>query len=55
MGVILKLLKEAKALSYKDGEIEIQISPMAYVDMDKIAPKPENDDELLYYSAKRPK
>lgn len=48
------MLKEAKALSYKDSEYEIQISPMAYVDLDKINVKTENEDDLLYYSAKRP-
>lgn len=47
------MLKEAKALSYKDGDMEIQISPMAYIEVDKLMPKPETDDELMYYSARR--
>ena len=47
------MLKESKALTYKDADFEISISPMAYIELDKMQPKAENDDELLYYSSPR--
>ena len=51
---LLKFLKENKILHYKDSDIEVTFSPLAFIPENIDIPQQtsEDDKKLLYYSSR---